>query len=118
MNAMILLKSHYEKIKYDNIIKNQCNICGDIDVECIKSLQSGTFMDWQYLVNKNHYTCVSCASVVQGLDNKIRKSSWITNDKQLIFLKKQDIIEYIKTPIDSPFSFYITTSYKKNGYLK
>ena len=96
-----------------------CAVCGKAISEGvpIKKVVSGAFTDWNMLADMNaSHVCSACTWCIK--EPKMRRSQYIATENELIFFKRDDIEKYLFEPPESPFVFFVTSSYKKHGSFR
>lgn len=99
--------------------KPACKLCGFFSgVVAEKEMFSGNFTNWDLCRNsQSNYVCEYCANILK--DQIYRRSSWIATPNKFVELAREKIHEQIFDPNkQTPFCFYVTTSFKKLGQLK
>ena len=94
--------------------KGFCCVCGkETDVGYKFSL-SENFTGFSYLKFGN-LLCPYCYTFMKN--QNFRKRCWLVTEKEIVFLKKSECLPHILNPPEIPFAFYITKSFKKQGFL-
>lgn len=99
-------------------VAGACCLCGSTDGRYDRKpfIKEGfTNLD-QLKAADSQSICPACASMFTL--PKLRQSSWIATGGEMIWLRREDIWDYLWTPPRPPFAMYATTSYKKHGSFK
>jgi len=116
-NLLDLVKIHYKNEideNNSNGINGSCIVCGNFVNDGFKAKLKPTFTSGEFLQNGD-CICPTCNFV---MNNPIfRRKNWIINEKEFRTLKNTEIIQFLVNPLDPPFAFYLTRTYKKHGWL-
>jgi len=94
--------------------KGYCCICGQKTNIGYKFSLSENFTGFSYLKFGN-LLCPYCYAFMKN--QNFRKHCWLATGQEILFLKRNDCLSFILNPPKIPFAFYITKSFKKQGFL-
>lgn len=95
---------------------NKCCMCNN---ECgailLRKAVSPNFTNYNILKNDSGYVCLGCYHILK--EPRFRRSSWIANQKEIIFFKNNQGLRYLLHALSPPFIFGFTQSFKKHLFL-
>jgi len=94
--------------------KGYCCICGKQTKIGYKFSLSDNFTGFSYLKFGNLF-CPYCYTFMKN--QNFRKHCWLATQDEILFLKRNEYLPYLLNPPKDPFAFYITKSFKKQGFL-
>lgn len=101
-------------------VSGLCCVCGATGtLAADKNIIKMGFTDWDYLSQPYTAVCEPCAVCLT--EPKLRRSSFLANPEQVLWLGREDIWDVLfhdKPPLTPPFVMYVTTSWKKHGSIK
>lgn len=89
-------------------------ICKSESDSVTKPKFSDNFVSWN-LFSDGDGLCDACQKITH--DQRYRKSSWIMQNGEAEFFKRDKIFDVLLSEKRPPFLIYFTESYKKLGYL-
>ena len=99
-----------------------CALCGlrITDGFRKKDIFSGNFSDWQQLKYKSEYLCKHCAACLSGdgcNGSPLRFGSYIVTSKGLVKADKVELLKFILSNRQKPFTVLVTYNYKKHHFF-
>ena len=89
-----------------------------------KHVIKSTFTDLEYLKYDSDYVSIDIAATMTNLissktrPSSLRNFSFMANDNKILFLSRNQLLEYLLEPIDPPFFFCLSFNNKKHLAFK
>lgn len=116
MTNTALIAKHLDRVQGKE--KGTCKMCGlhtDTGHKAKAYIKDARFTNFDLLKNvESDIICADCAACLS--EDKIRRSCFIADDEKIVFLKKNELEEYLfdMSKIKIPFVFCVTQSFKKH----
>ncbi|MFW9872930.1 MAG: hypothetical protein ACFFG0_07500 [Candidatus Thorarchaeota archaeon] len=114
MESNIYLSDFFKGSKFGSI-NGDCVLCGRTTENGNKIDFSSKFTNWNLLQSGN-CLCPNCYELSRN--QTYRRKMWYVNREDIIFFKKEDILNVLLKPPKPPFAIYVTKTWKKQGFLK
>lgn len=112
---MIITKLIFKNknIKYGDL-SGKCVLCGDNTSNGFELDFSDTFVGYSFF-SSGSVLCPFCYAFFKNED--FRKKNFLYTNGEIVFYKKNELMNFLKNPPEPPFYIYLTKSKLKKGWL-